>query len=109
METAPAEIVASAVFLRLNPEFDDPHQNVHQMATKLGVTRYPSVFVLDGRQHREFGWIPAARPVLERRCGAQRPLARAPPAAGRSGTTARSRTFHSARDGAMTCNIEGNL
>jgi len=47
VQTAPDKMSTSVVYVRLNPDFDDAQENVYHLAKKLGVTRYPSVFVLE--------------------------------------------------------------
>ncbi len=44
---AAPEIAGGAVYVRLNPDYDDAAGNIYKLAKGLNITRYPTVSVLD--------------------------------------------------------------
>ncbi len=67
IESASASIVGGAVWVRLNPDFDDAGRNAYRLAKALNLTRYPTVFVIRAMPDafRELGRVVGYKPRAE--------------------------------------------
>jgi len=64
IDSAAPSIVAGAVWVRLNPDFDDAGGNAYRLAKALNLTRYPTVFVIRAMPDRveEVGRVVGYKP-----------------------------------------------